>query len=36
MDVLLAEEPVVQIAPHNAGSDIHILAYVQLLGLGKW
>ncbi len=36
VDVMLAEEPVAQIAPHNVGSDTHILAYVQFLGLGKW
>jgi hypothetical protein len=36
VDVLLAKEPVAQIALHNVGSDTHILAFIQLLGLDKW
>ena len=33
LGIPLAREPVAQIAPHNAGSDTHISAYVQLLGI---
>src|SRR5438552_18693839 len=36
VDVLLAAELIAQIVLHNAGSGTHKLAYVQLLGLGKW